>query len=164
MISKCVWICRTDIEYFLDFFVCCFLGFFFALSWSFLKTRSLTTLGINSKDYCTDNEFPSVLISWGSAPPSCGFLSSYLSCGDQISLSSLPDLRVEDSPKAHCIYHLPSPALRANQTNCWTVYCVTYAKTTSSRFPLSETTRSNQCVCSLVAFCVCVCVCKREIR
>lgn len=34
------------------------------------------------------NTFPSVLISWGNAPPSHGFLSSYLSylsCGDQIS-------------------------------------------------------------------------------
>lgn len=140
------------------------LFFFFVRSFVCLgRSYSLITLEIMPRITTqTRNTFPSVFLSQGKRSTIMWIPELlHLLWGSNFSLSSLPDLRVEDSPKAHYVYHPPSPALRANQTNCWTVYCVTYAKTTSSRFPLLETSRSKSAWCP-VGFRVCACVCVQE--
>lgn len=117
------------------------------------------------KDYCTDHEYISISVNFMEQCSTIMWIPKLLPLlwESNFSLSSLPDLRVEDSPKAHYVYHPPSPALRANQTNCWTVYCVTYAKTTSSRFPLVETTRSKSVCVQFCGFsCLCMCVQNRD--
>lgn len=143
------------------FFVFVCLVFFTLVFFFFLQIVCLITLA--SIPNITDYEYISTSVHFMGQCSTITWIPQLLPLlwGSNFSLSSLPDLRVEDSPKARYVYHPPSPALRANQTNCWTVYCVTYAKTTSNRFPLLEMTRSKSVWC-LVGFRVCACVCRRK--